>query len=596
MWTEVVKAKGGCLLAHDMGLGKTMQCITLLVTIAEASKSGKETITKQIPDQLRESRTLVLCPPTLVENWCDELLTWVPRPYSDSVGEIRQVTAKLKPVERFSEIEEWADEGGVLVMSYDLFRGIVLPKKNLNAAEVDDSSKEEERLSQIRDILLKRPAIVITDEAQSFKSKTSKLHAALTKCETHSRIALTGSPISNNLLEYYMIVNFISPHYLGSESEFTQKYIEPIKEGLYQDASIPVQRNGAKMLEVLKTELNPIMHRIDWVSIQNQTRGKTEMIIRVCPTELQKICYNKYVDWILRGSDGPSGEPAKLWAWLSVLRLLLNHPRCFRDRLQAKVSNSGQEPNGPQDLSPEDKVMQDAERILQQPLTEVAGFSQPMITELLALTNAQGDEIDAIELSNKMIIVMGIINHTLRAGEKVLVFSHSIPTLDFVGDLLTKEGKRFDRLDGKLKMNLRQNLTKDFNTDNKTSILLISTRAGGTGLNLYGASRVIIIDDMFNPTWEKQAIGRAFRIGQQRHVYVYRLLVSGSFEEKLQNQALFKLQLATRVIDKKDTIRHALRGTANEYIFRLKDPDIENMESFKGDKLVLDKIIEVQKG
>ena len=96
---------------------------------------------------------------------------------------------------------------------------------------------------------------------------------------------------------------------------------------------------------------------------------------------------------------------------------------------------------------------------------------------------------------------------------------------------------------------------------------LISTRAGGEGLNLYGANRVVILDDHFNPTYEEQAIGRAYRFGQLKPVYVYRLYVGGTFEDVLRNKSLFKLQLIDRVVDKKTTVRRALRG-AKAYLFK----------------------------
>ena len=195
--------------------------------------------------------------------------------------------------------------------------------------------------------------------------------------------------------------------------------------------------------------------------------------------------------------------------------------------------------------------------------------------------------------SNKFALLMEIIRHSIKAKEKVLVFSHSLETLALSRHLLKKANIAFERLDGDTKMEERQSLTKHFNSGNDKLVFLISTRAGGTGLNLYGASRVVIMDDTFNPTWEQQAIGRAYRIGQMKHVYVYRLLVSGSFEERLQNQALFKLQLSSRVVDQKDVVRHAVKG-AKQYIFPLREPKPEHRDvsGFVGkDVLVLDKIL-----
>lgn len=116
-------------------------------------------------------------------------------------------------------------------------------------------------------------------------------------------------------------------------------------------------------------------------------------------------------------------------------------------------------------------------------------------------------------------------------------------------------------------------------------------QSGGTGLNLFGANRVVILDDHFNPMWEQQAIGRAYRFGQQKPVFVYRLTAAGTFEQALQNQALFKEHLATRVVDKKNPTRNALKG-AGEYLFPPKRVEQEDLNEFVGkDPLVLDKLL-----
>jgi SNF2 family DNA or RNA helicase len=109
-----------------MGLGKTMQVITLLVAIAEASSSTDDSIRNQIPVDLREQRTLVLCPPGLIDNWMDELLIWAPR---GSLRSLRKVDAALRPSHRWETIDDWYHDGGVLVLGYEMFRNIISNKK-----------------------------------------------------------------------------------------------------------------------------------------------------------------------------------------------------------------------------------------------------------------------------------------------------------------------------------------------------------------------------------------------------------------------------------------------------------------------------------
>ena len=139
-------------------------------------------------------------------------------------------------------------------------------------------------------------------------------------------------------------------------------------------------------------------------------------------------------------------------------------------------------------------------------------------------------------------------------------------------------------------MNLRQALTGDFNTGDFLACL-ISTRAGGEGLNLYGANRVVILDDHFNPMHEEQAIGRAYRLGQKKHVYVYRLSIGGTFEDSLRNKSLYKLQLFDRVVDKRTPIRRALKS-AKDYIFKPRCCEQKDLGAFPSkDRSILAKIL-----
>ena len=108
---------------------------------------------------------------------------------------------------------------------------------------------------------------------------------------------------------------------------------------------------------------------------------------------------------------------------------------------------------------------------------------------------------------------------------------------------------------------------------------------------MFGANRVVILDSHFNPMWEQQAVGRAYRIGQKKHVFVYRLTAAGTFEEEIQDQALFKEQLATRVLEKKNPNRIGLSG-AKQYLFEPKEVEKCNIACYIGkDPLVLDHLL-----
>lgn len=129
-------------------------------------------------------------------------------------------------------------------------------------------------------------------------------------------------------------------------------------------------------------------------------------------------------------------------------------------------------------------------------------------------------------------------------------------------------------------MSKRQSLTKDFNKGTK-ELCLISTAAGGLGLNLFGANRVVIFDFKFNPIHEEQAIGRAYRIGQKKNMFVYRFVAGGTFEDSIHNTTVFKTQLHMRVVDKKSPVSSAVRNLG-EFLFEPKDVEQKDLSEFRG--------------
>ena len=623
MWREVVAADQGCLLAHTMGLGKTMQVITLLVTIAQAAKSEDESIRAQIPERLRSSKTLILAPPSLVDNWFDEFLMWAPD-RTESVGNVYKVGSDIKLQERLAEIELWDEQGGVLLMGYDGFRNLVIQKSNdpkgndpksgdsksstsrgsksKNRKLMPDNANpiEEARHKALMEVLFTHPNLIVLDEAHTVKRASSKISQAVAQFKSTNRIALTGSPLSNNLEEYYELVSWIAPGYLGTRPEFRAKYGEPIASGLYAESTAYDRRKCLMKLATLSIQLEPKMQRQD-ISVLKKQLSKTEFVIYVPLTTVQRDAYVLYAETLLSATSGKNPNSARIWGVLSVLRLLCNHPKCFRDKLKAvkqdlqnlkkAVDSIPEDPEGVIIGDDDDESIPDDAAEAANTLLPNIGMTEDMLNKQLDLFKDIGKSIAKTDLSNKMLVLMRIIAFSEEAQDKVLVFSHSIPTLDFIGNTLKENGHGYERLDGKTLMKSRNQMTKRFNKGKLANVCLISTRAGGQGLNLYGANRVVIVDDHFNPMNEEQAIGRAYRIGQEKHVYVYRLTVGGTFEETIQNQSLFKIQLATRVVDKKHNNRFAM-SSLREYLRIPRELIQTDLTDLQGkDELVLDRVL-----
>lgn len=264
-------------------------------------------------------------------------------------------------------------------------------------------------------------------------------------------------------------------------------------------------------------------------------------------TQLQYDAYEIFVQSLTEQLD-ESVATAKLFDWLSVLGLLCDHPTLFKDKIEqrreVKVAKARAEHTETEDGSPDISSMALPDTLFQK---------EKAIFDLV-------DNINSVIHGNKMRLIRQILLKSQMLGDKVLIFSHLLPTLDYLQKLIAEfePPMRAIRIDGKTTMAKRQQISKDMNTD-KYDVCLISTRAGGVGLNIPGANRVILVDFSWNPQEINQAIGRSYRLGQQKEVFVYHLVTAGSFEVKLHQVTIFKQQLAARVVDKKTPNRAAVK-------------------------------------
>ncbi|KAL9579201.1 MAG: hypothetical protein Q9212_005243 [Teloschistes hypoglaucus] len=590
LWREIIEdhaSKQGALLAQTMGLGKTMQVISFLLTVAIAAKSTNENIRDQIPPRLRESKTIIVCPPALIENWEEEFFQWAPDDLNDTIGDIRTVSSAMDLPSRLRTISDWGDDGGVLVIGSSILRDLIGKKPKQGASH---ARPDEEQRSVVKDIILTGPNVVVVDEAHTAKNPTSQLNKALGQFKTCSRIALTGSPLSNNLTEFYALIEWVAPGYLGEHNEFTYRYEEPIHLGLWGDSSPKEWRLGLKRLELFKREVGPKVHRADFSVLASRLKGKSEFVIKVDTTDLQRRLYQTFVatNSHLPGVADQMSQPT-FWVWVAKLRLVCNHPSCFYENLMEAKSGSKKKPKNNQpamegDVRDEDEVNENTD----------LGLSEGVVRQQLEVFNDLTVPLDSVTLAYKMTLLLQIVELCKLVGDKVLVFSQSLSTLDYIERALATKRQKYMRMDGKVPTQKRQAMTKEFNHEDKTDIFLISTKAGGTGINLFGANRVIIVDNGFNPTWEEQAVGRAYRIGQSKHVFVYRLTVGGTFEDILHNQSLFKQQLATRAVDRRSIARSATRNKT-DYFRPLQTVEQTDLEQFRGkDPFVLDRILDAQ--
>ncbi|OAA48142.1 SNF2-related protein [Beauveria brongniartii RCEF 3172] len=548
LWNHIVRDSGerqGCLLAHTMGLGKTMQTITFLVALRESALSDDPTVRDQIPQDLRDWKVLVLCPAGLVENWKDEFLIWAPKHLMEAIFTVEAVHT---PLQRVGNAKEWVARGGILIIGYNMFKS--------------GFRKGDESTVTIDRILVENATVVIADEAHSLKNPKAKITQVASDLKTSTRIALTGSPLANNVEEYYAMINWVAPNFLGPLQEFRDMYATPIHQGLYHDSTPNEKRQAIKLLQVLKTTAAPKVHRATMKSsLKDELPPKEEFVISVPPTEMQRKLYDLYMQ--ATHNSGDKVEQATLFGVLNHLALICAHPAVYRKHV-IELKRKGEIG------------------------IDVARFPMDTIPQIMNMTSDPG--LDRVKLSYKVELLNKILDQSSRMGDKVLVFSQSIPTLDYLAKLFGGQKRRFCRLDGSTQIAKRQDMVKRFNKGSE-EVYLISTNAGGVGLNIFGANRVVIFDFKYNPVSDQQAIGRAYRIGQTKPVFVYRFVVAGSFEDDLQNKAVFKMQLASRVVDQKNPVSWSKR--MSNLMHLIQDVDATNSRfNFKGKDAILDHLLD----
>lgn len=227
LWRETIMMShvSGCLLAHTMGLGKTFQVITYLHTLGRLITTAKNLV----PKPLRRPHALILCPASLVKNWIQEFKHWTPK---NAIGRVFDPSLDSQNAYRLETLREWKDEGGITILSYTLFTQMVQNKTSVG--QMFDDPKDA---ASVLALLTEIPRVVIADEAHMFKNERTGIGRAVREVHTKVRIALTGSPLANNLKEYWAIMDWIDEGYLGTKRDFQNEYVHVIEDGNKHDAT-----------------------------------------------------------------------------------------------------------------------------------------------------------------------------------------------------------------------------------------------------------------------------------------------------------------------------------------------------------------------
>lgn len=575
---NLYKNNHGGVLGDDMGLGKTIQTIAFLAAVY--GKDGDFADPKPLTENpiSKKGPVLIICPSSVIQNWEIEFSKWATFTVSIYHGANRDLIlekVKTRGVE-------------ILVTSFDTFRiyGSILSELQWE--------------------------IVIVDEAHRLKNEKSKLYIACLDIKTRKRYGLTGTIMQNKIMELFNLFDWIAPGCLGTRDHFREFYDEPLKHG--QRATAPerfVQVADKRKQHLVSVLRKYLLRRTKDETIGHLMRGKEDNIVFCAMSELQKRAYTRMLQLpeiqCLINKDLPCscGSPLKqvecchrtvpngiMWRYLH--RESLNDgcdscPFCLvlpcLVKLQ-QISNHLEliKPNPRDDPEKQKKDAEFASAVFGTDIDFVGGTAQN--EDFMGLSDAKH--------CGKMRTLEKLLSSWLSKGDKVLLFSYSVRMLDILEKLLIRKGYCFSRLDGSTPTGMRQFLVDDFNSSPSKQVFLISTRAGGLGLNLVSANRVVIFDPNWNPSHDLQAQDRSFRFGQKRHVMVFRLLAAGSLEELVYTRQVYKQQLSNIAVSGKMENRY-FEGVQDCKEFQGELFGICNLFRDLSNKLFTSEIIELHK-
>ena len=431
----------GACLADDMGLGKTLQAIALLTNLHEEKKK----------------KSMVIMPKSLIYNW---------------ENEIKRFSPKLK---------------------VGVYYGINRDFSSLKKADVILTTYGTIR-NDIENLLEQKFDLLVLDESQNIKNINSQTTKAVLLLDAKKRVALSGTPIENNLLELYSLFRFLNPEMFGSVQEFTNDYIVPIQK--YSDTST---------IEELRKKIYPFLLR----------RVKKEVLADL-PDKIEKLVYVDMND---------------------------EHRRFYEERRKYYYS------------------------LLEKNTSSQGNFDKffvlQAINELRHIVSSPELESKKIISSKKEVLIENVIE-AIENNHKVLVFVNYLSSIESICDSLKENKIKYLKMTGQTKD--RQNLVDKFQNDSRYKVFVMTLKTGGVGLNLVSADTIFIYDPWWNTTVENQAIDRAYRLGQDKTVFAYKMIMRNTIEEKILKLQEIKNKLLDDLISEDNLSTKNLSKSDIEFI------------------------------
>ncbi|XP_034175461.1 lymphoid-specific helicase isoform X1 [Osmia lignaria lignaria] len=568
-WLKVLYENGiNGILADEMGLGKTIQVIALLCHLIEKQQSGPY---------------LIITPLSTIPNWKIEFERFAPKlPVIIFHGTRDERALLQREINQKYKFSETFNTQPIVLTTF----------------EIPIHEKHFLRSQHWR--------YIIIDEGHRIKNHNCLLIKILKNCKSMNRLLLTGTPLQNNLAELWSLLNFLLPEIFNDlavfESWFDAKEFQG-DEGTKKFLQLEKEKH---VLATLREILQPFMLRREKSDVCIDIPPKKEIIIYAPFTKLQHNLYkavlSRDIYALCKVEEPPliyiedDKRPKRRCVLKNVSNNVNRHfkkevsPSSFHESNESVDDDGGKRSKSVQNLS------------IWKHFTNVTEHNQNFLLNLTYRNrlmmykkivnhpylvyyplNPNGSpkiDEDIVKSSGKLMILDKMLAKLKAEGHKVLLFSTMVVMLDLIEDYLSLRNYKFVRLDGNVSLEKRQENIQKFNTDPEVFVFLITTRAGGVGLNLVGADTVVIYDSDWNPQMDIQAMARCHRIGQTKPVVIYKLCSKGTIDEAIIHRAGAKRFLEKMVISKKSgTVNINSKETLMELQRLLESKEIEVDES-----------------
>ncbi|KAK7933649.1 hypothetical protein WMY93_004545 [Mugilogobius chulae] len=479
--------KLSCILADEMGLGKTIQAIAFLAQLYENGVTGPH---------------LIVVPSSTLDNWDRELKLWCPT---------------LNVIVYYGSAEDRR------YLKYDILNGdiafdVIITTYNLAIGNDNDRS------------LFRKLRLVyaIFDEGHMLKNMNSLRYRHLMAINAKHRVLLTGTPVQNNLLELMSLLNFIMPSmFSDSTSQLSKMFSLKSSEG---ESKFEKQR-----ISQAKRIMKPFILRRVKSEVLKQLPDKEESIEFCSMSEKQEELYQSLFKKLKHTDPGQKREMCNV---MMQLRKMANHPLLHRQYYTTEKLRAMSE------LMLKEPTHHDAEAaLILEDMEVMSDFELHNLCKRYSSISSYQLETEILLDSGKFNHLIGLLSTIKEKGDRVVLFSQFTMMLDIVEVFLKHHNHGYVRLDGSTPIADRIVLIDKYNTDKDIFVFLLSTRAGGLGINLTSANVVILHDIDCNPYNDKQAEDRCHRVGQTKTVQVIKLISKDTIEACILQLGLRKLKL-----------------------------------------------------